>query len=1059
MSSQTSKKNLIAMCKLLGIKINTSKTKEQLKNLIKNYETSKKVSIVSADDTVIKYVYHLADIHIRSLERHIEYIQVFENLYCYLKSQENLNESILVIAGDIFHSKDKLVPESIAVFNGLVTNLTSILPVCMIAGNHDAFASSNRVDVISGITDIKKFDNLHFFKNSGIYKYNNINFVVSSVIDDTFTDAPELSNEYRNIGLYHGIVSNSKTDSGTSLTSNVNAADFKNLDIVMLGDIHKRQFLTPTIAYCGSLVQQNHGENLTEHGLIKWNILDKTNECVNIKNDYGYVTISPDFSEDTFFPKNSRVRVRHPYDYDLNIEKVKERLAKHTTVLSVSKEILQDYSVQQVNVEEEERCEDSLLSSLLLTKFDTDTRQKILDLHSNYKQEYSGETKLEVLPWKINYVEFKNIFIYGGDVLNRINLDSGITGIIGKNASGKTSFLNIIIYALFGNVFKTKNFSNRNIINRNSKNFYLKMSIGLAGEELVIEKQGKIKSRGIFTGMDETLTFSKKTVEGEIVQLNAGNKLETMKKIFDTLGLTTKENFILTNVVSYANYVSLLNHSSADITKTFAQLFDILVYKNIHSDVLKKHKRLSTVVSSNIEKMKKLKEHSVASSVTVVNRVSEETVREANNALEATNVELESVLLKTVDLEDFDEKLILKEQDYVKIVQEFDKSNPFADFEITFLQKQKKVCSKPKSIVAYAQEVVTGLEEELKQIYIIPEEPCTREIYINLTNNQIDFVAELDKLLLGEDDTVSLSKALFLGIKKHFENPKNTLLSLEYEQYLKDLKIYNDKIEKRKKNIVLLNDQYCAKNKSIDEAVVYRDAQKKLEKIHLFKKDLLSKKKIMELKELRSKQTSKILSLTKMLAQTKMLDESVKKSEEELSILQSENDTIQAEITTLSYYKDILLLLPKMILTDKIKKIEMECNILCYRLIGLTINLDTYAEADSPETKYEITAKKASGSIIGIDQISGFERFVVNVALKLALDKYKCQSGAKIFCIDEAFDCISAENFDKIDELFEYLKQYYQTVLVVSHNDELKKKIDKSININVGDTFSSIAST
>ena len=68
----------------------------------------------------INYIYHLADIHIRPLERHNEYREVFNNLYEYLKIQNNLEESLIVICGDIIHEKDKLTPELIILFRELL---------------------------------------------------------------------------------------------------------------------------------------------------------------------------------------------------------------------------------------------------------------------------------------------------------------------------------------------------------------------------------------------------------------------------------------------------------------------------------------------------------------------------------------------------------------------------------------------------------------------------------------------------------------------------------------------------------------------------------------------------------------------------------------------------------------------------------------------------------------------------------------------------------------------------------------------------------------------------
>ena len=36
---------------------------------------------------------------------------------------------------------------------------------------------------------------------------------------------------------------------------------FDDYDMTLLGDIHKSQFFTSNVAYCGSLIQQNHGED------------------------------------------------------------------------------------------------------------------------------------------------------------------------------------------------------------------------------------------------------------------------------------------------------------------------------------------------------------------------------------------------------------------------------------------------------------------------------------------------------------------------------------------------------------------------------------------------------------------------------------------------------------------------------------------------------------------------------------------------------------------------------------------------------------------------------
>ena len=60
----------------------------------------------------VEKVYHLADIHIRNVKRHTEYSLVFENFYKQVKD-DNLDNAIIFIGGDIAHAKTEMSPELI----------------------------------------------------------------------------------------------------------------------------------------------------------------------------------------------------------------------------------------------------------------------------------------------------------------------------------------------------------------------------------------------------------------------------------------------------------------------------------------------------------------------------------------------------------------------------------------------------------------------------------------------------------------------------------------------------------------------------------------------------------------------------------------------------------------------------------------------------------------------------------------------------------------------------------------------------------------------------------
>ena len=100
-----------------------------------------------------------------------------------------------------------------------------------------------------------------------------------------------------NIALYHGSISNCKTDLGWTMERGENDITiFDSFDYAFLGDIHKtNQSLDKEgrIRYCGSTIQQNHGET-NDKGFLLWDITNKEKfsvKHVHIKNPKPFVTL------------------------------------------------------------------------------------------------------------------------------------------------------------------------------------------------------------------------------------------------------------------------------------------------------------------------------------------------------------------------------------------------------------------------------------------------------------------------------------------------------------------------------------------------------------------------------------------------------------------------------------------------------------------------------------------------------------------------------------------------------------------------------------------------
>jgi DNA repair exonuclease SbcCD nuclease subunit len=241
----------------------------------------------------IDKIFHISDVHIRTLKRHKEYRQVFQRMFDFIATHSTGN-SIAVVTGDIVHSKLDMSPELVQMlvdfFNGFE------IPTIVILGNHDMNLNNmHRVDAVSPVLDVIKNSNIHFIKENGLFELGGVTWNHMAV-DKTPADyirADEFDAEYK-IALHHGAVNTARTDIGYQISNEHVGVDlFAGHDITLLGDIHKpAQFLDDarTIAYPGSLIQQNHGEALI-HGVLVWDVERRTADFHEIENEYGYVTI------------------------------------------------------------------------------------------------------------------------------------------------------------------------------------------------------------------------------------------------------------------------------------------------------------------------------------------------------------------------------------------------------------------------------------------------------------------------------------------------------------------------------------------------------------------------------------------------------------------------------------------------------------------------------------------------------------------------------------------------------------------------------------------------
>ena len=246
---------------------------------------------------MVKRIIHIADLHIRTYQLHDLYRKQFYLLLEDLEKQVDgfdFSEIRVVIAGDIARNKINISNEQMMLTSWFIKELADkIGKVIIIPGNHD-FLENNmeRLDSITPIVEILKHEEIQYFKNRGVYVDENVKWVVYSLYEHN--KRPDYVKEdgfY--VGLFHGPIQGLSTDLGFEFDNAFSPLNFVDLDLLLCGDIHKRQIFTLPNGgkgvMIGSLVQQNFGENVNHHGYGVYDF--ETNEYTthDIKNDQPFL--------------------------------------------------------------------------------------------------------------------------------------------------------------------------------------------------------------------------------------------------------------------------------------------------------------------------------------------------------------------------------------------------------------------------------------------------------------------------------------------------------------------------------------------------------------------------------------------------------------------------------------------------------------------------------------------------------------------------------------------------------------------------------------------------
>lgn len=1035
----------------------------------------------------IKYIHHISDVHIRNLKRHTEYEQVFNKLYDKIK--ENRENSLIYIGGDIAHSKTEMSPELVDQTSRFLKSLSEICPTIVITGNHDCNLNNiNRLDVLTPIINNLNLPNLHYLKYSGIYDIADVSFVVWDVWEDegNYIRANDFEAD-KKVVLYHGTVDRSKTDVGFSLPGKVTIDYFDGYDMGLIGDIHKRQFLNEekTIAYCGSLIQQNHGEVLG-HGYLLWDVQKNKSRYIEIPNDYGYYTIDIDngiVPDVKGMPKKARLRVRVSNTNGIQLKKalaiIHHRYGiKDVTITKVDRREVgrsgdNEAVIGDVNDTDYqyELIEDYLKRNHPVTD---DILVKIKKLNEDINNELPPARVKRNINWKLKHFEFSNMFCYGeNNYVDFTQLD-GIVGMFAPNASGKSTLLDALSFCLFDITSRTTRAAS--VLNNKKNKFYCKVNFEVGGLDYFIERKAVKRKRDGHVKVN--VNFWMVDDSGQTISLNGDQRRTTNYNINQVVG--TYEDFILSTLSTQNNFTVFIDKTQKERKELLSTFMGTDIFDSLYQSANDKISETQTLLRdfNKIDYSKILAE--LQKKTTLLQIKQNDLFVKKDDRTKEQNKIKNQILNLTKKLKVVDDS-----------IQDIDKLTENLDYQ----DNEFKVVGRDIDDTMTELNDCSNVLDEIKTTITQYESDNINEQYSKLENLQSErdeFQIEIDKL--KAEVKVKLDKIDKLSGVTHdpdcehcMSNPL-TLDAIQTKENLeKDKELAATYLEKKNK----MDEEIEILYPIIKEKQKYDDSKSRLVEGEFREREL--KSNLQYLQEKKKNISSSIETIQENIKKyneqksnikfNKEIKEDIKKVQIKLDSVEDIIDNINNDITEVHgdikvntnemkninekikeienleeqnrayhFYLDAVRRdsVPYELLEKAIPTIEGEINNILGQLVDFQMSLDMDGKNINSNIVYDDVNQWP------LELSSGMERFISSLAMRVGLINVSNLPRSNFLAIDEGWGTMDSDNINSVYNLFQYLKTQFQFSLIVSHVDSMRDAVDTLLEITKDSNFSKI---
>ena len=675
----------------------------------------------------------------------------------------------------------------------------------------------------------------------------------------------------------------------------------------------------------------------------------------------------------------------------------------------------------------------------LLKRLDDKVNSKMSDeinLNTRYKRVY------------IKKIKFSNFLSFGNDNTLDVNSLGGITVIDSNppNFGGKSVLaVDLILFLFFNDT--TKSVKAVDIFNRftNVNEVFVQGEVEIDGKDyIIIRKIKRKKTKKGGWSVSTSLEFLQIEENGNLKNFTGEQRRETETFIKESIG--TMNDFLLTVLTTAGNLESLIESKPTERGNILSRFVGLEALKDKESAAKKMYSEWSKKIISNLYNIEDLK-HDI------------KTLEEEKNNLITLNVDNKILLTETKKLiqkrnEDRDNLLSSKSTDIDKKVEN---TNPRLVGEeissetnlLTIMVNKLKIYGDNKMPEEVDLELIRNKTKNRDTLNTqnIKNQTNLKNLDRTLNNLIESEVCPMCKQTLKDvdhkEEIKNLKKDISKLTKEVKKDEEKLIVFEEVIETLNNKKIIFDEYEKdilKKERLILEIDQKKLKIDILSNSLKKWEENKlKLENNNNIDKKIMTIKS--EIDILNNKKDKLIRVFEENKSRCKVIEDSNKLSNERIDTINKENDVDKVFRAYLTVFGKNGII--KTIMKSVVPKLNNE-------LMSLLSDVTKFSVKIKVNDKNEVEFWMVDNAS-GVEKLlltgSGYEKTMASLAIRTVLTKVSCLPRPNITVFDEVLGKVSNENLEEVSIFFSRVKEYFENILLITHNPLVREWSDNIVTV------------